>query len=415
MSYPYHIEDDILGLLTEAEEEERGRLGERFEQARDLYLRQDFSAFKDLEELQILNAYGNISDWRWQWQELLRNSPRLHKLGLSLSTHMLDRYADDGPPEAYEHFFVHLCDSFGRSGCKPLKLRSLECGSGIFPSDEVSIKKLVDLAYLEEVRIDNQDITGEETDILTLYDDDGYSDIIFSTFLSDQCPRLRRFNVHDFRNDVFAAVCSTDAATIRPQLAFMWEQGAWDEAIRNGVQMMRSGTRNPSLPLRLRMGRIVLGYREFAKNRNPESHQLENLVATNASTMEGLAIDLLGGNLSNARPEVPRSVQMDILYDALSRLPHLRQLAISSAADIFGKPTYSVEFEEQMARDIAESVPQLRFLELTGNRWRISRIANPEGDISIQLEGGLYDPHQEFYCELFAALDRFRRDCSWEA
>ncbi|KAH8900673.1 hypothetical protein GQ53DRAFT_835616 [Thozetella sp. PMI_491] len=375
------MEQDIMGLISAQEEEYRDADDEE-EEARKLYLKQDVSNFSNLEELTITNIYGDLNIWRRQLVHLLKSSPNLRHLHLGLSYNVVERHCHDGLHELFTDFFDEICNDFTQSGCSPLKLRSLGCGTCFLPQSVTALHKLTEMEYLEELYIRNENISTH-TDWFFIYDDDGTSFIPFDSILSRACPRLRRFSAHQLAKDVVDALASDQALPILPQLAvFIESQDIWDEEM---ALLLQADLDHPALPLKLRMMDLDL---DRGQRGEPSAEQiLDNLVATNAETLQGLAVHLTGtpGNFED----------LDALQKALRQLPHLTQFMIVYKSHFGG-------FEEdeclRTAEKIANAVPQLRYISVYGHYWAIWHVS--DGETSASLER-LEEPSEREHVELF--------------
>ncbi|KAK1757006.1 hypothetical protein QBC47DRAFT_342008 [Echria macrotheca] len=380
------MEDRVL-LMTSAADEAQGREPDAdVQEARRLYLPQDFSAFTRLHELTLTNMYGDLRRWKRLIVKILRNSPGLTKLSLSLSDYAVERSYHDGRLDDYVEFFTSLCDEYAQPNTPPLKLRSLECGTAIYPDDLDALEKLTDLSYLEEVHIDNTGVYVHG-DTIILYDEDGYSGLVFDAFLSPRCPKLRRFSASELRTDVFDALCGAQAAKLTRQIAVSFDrQDMGDE--RTSL-FLRADKEHPNLPLTLRM--MDLDLDETADEDQTAEELLEDLVATNADTLDGLAVHLslsLLGSAGTAEESSTSDLDLGFLNARLRRLPHLRQLLVGiiEMDRHFSKQEAAVRCAG-IAENIARSVPQLRYICVCGTYWRIWRLGGNDSERpAVELE-----------------------------
>jgi hypothetical protein len=104
-------------------------------------------------------------------------------------------------------FFDGVCDAYGEAfqgnlPPAPLRLSSLCCGLGVYPSFKASLIKLVDLSSLEEVHFETRDIADDGGTHFFVWDE---SFILFEIFLSPRlCPNLRRFSVDRLGGNIYA-------------------------------------------------------------------------------------------------------------------------------------------------------------------------------------------------------------------
>jgi len=159
----------------------------------------DLSGFRNLQYLTLHTFNDGLPAWMAQVARLLLVSPDLKGLDLSVSR------ATSSPPFEFNGkdgigcFFDRLCDSYGAVGGKPLQLRSLRCGRGIYPKSHSSLAKLMDLAYLEELEITNGPKSWDRVSIFGIWSSDAKlrSSIEFDSFKPQHCPNLRRLSVSD--------------------------------------------------------------------------------------------------------------------------------------------------------------------------------------------------------------------------
>ena len=116
------------------------------------------AVFSGLEELTLENLYEELPWWRAQIFQVLKNSPGLQELKLSLSTKTLARYHHNEEREKYDTFFDKLCGEYGDAVAAPLRLRSLHLGTAVYPFDTGCLVALTDLKFLEEVHVENQGV-----------------------------------------------------------------------------------------------------------------------------------------------------------------------------------------------------------------------------------------------------------------
>jgi hypothetical protein len=177
----------------------------------------DVSAFTGLEELTVTYVQKEQKAWTQQVAKVLGNSPNLRKLGLRitprLSTAMMARL---GNITDWIRCFSSLCNMYAEAGAPPLKLRSLKCSTAMYPMELGPLEKLTDLAYLEEVHIDNASFYGPMTQLIT---HGRRGQIIYDAFLSPRCPRLRGFSATMVGKDVVDALRSPRAASLTRRLA----------------------------------------------------------------------------------------------------------------------------------------------------------------------------------------------------
>lgn len=360
-----------MELISEVDDEDRD-FDEDVQWARDNYMIQDVSVFTNLEALTITEIYGDLTHWKIQLAQVLVSSPHLTRLSLGLSRHTVERNCCDSRPELHMNFFNELCDEFSASGASPLQLRSLRCGSAIFPTSLESLEKLTDLAHLEEFYTDNQDI-ATHTVWLSIYDDSGISRMVLDSLLSPRCPLLRWFSACELRKDIFDALCSARASSITPGLGISFESRELIRAEGEVWELLRSDPKRPALPLKLRMMDLGLDRLEGTGHSVPGI--LADLVASNADTLEGLVVHL---------PATSTGFDgLDALRNALPGLPRLTQLVVVPQSRP-GGPRPEEDALVGDAETLARVVPQLRYIGIRGTFWRIWRAGSDDAPTRLE-------------------------------
>ncbi|KAH7350018.1 hypothetical protein B0T11DRAFT_290396 [Plectosphaerella cucumerina] len=219
ITYPTTIEENVLGIgIDDGEIDEQGNSEHENYWTKDsikmrhLFYVQDLSPLAGLEALTIDNMYGNLHLWPGQLIRILRNSPSLRKLRLSICNDAAIRCGRSlVHPFSPFAFFDGVCEAYGESSQgnlppAPLWLSTLCCGIGVYPSFEASLIKLVDLSRLEVVHLDTRDIADDGGTHFFVWDDGGSeSFILFDVFLSPQkCPNLRRFSADRLGGSMYA-------------------------------------------------------------------------------------------------------------------------------------------------------------------------------------------------------------------
>ena len=338
----------------------------------------------DLEELTIDNIYDDLYRWRRHLVKILKNSPRLRKLGLSLSVETVARSYNRGNHDAYTDFFDQLCNEYGGSRASPLQLQSLKCGTDIWPKSAAALQKLTDPFYLEELHIENESVQGDSV-YLYLYEDDECG-IVFDTFLSPACPNLRRFTANQLQGDVYEALCSNTDASWTRQLAISFECPS--ESDYEMTQVLTKDPEYPGLPMKLRMMDLDLK----SSNEGETKETLDNLVSSNSETLEGLAVHLP----QNQNGEIGH---LDLLQNTILKMPKATQIAINIHKSIHGKSNAAEQMHKVAAEKLANAAPHLRFVNICWSFWRIWRPIDAEGKLIVVLE--LMDEWEREDTELF--------------
>lgn len=318
---PWEFGNHYLGY-PESREYSGGPTAEEL-RAREVYGRPDLTVFRGLEELTLENLGEELPWWRETIVEVLKNSPELKKLGLSLSTSAIGTAARYGERETFDGFFSDLCYDFWAAGAPPLRLRSLRCGTAIIPDGAESLQSLTDLSYLEEVHIENTGVYYF-MDVISMYDSDEESGIAFEALGPAQCPNLRRLTVNQYRGDVHELFAASDNQAWTRQVALSVIN------IEDGLepaQLLRSSEKYPSLPLHLRMLDVDLdddeGVQLPPEDVPTASQVLQDIVAGDDGALEGLTVYFPRDKGGNSWSGLLESVT-----DMLPRLAGLTQLSV---------------------------------------------------------------------------------------
>lgn len=382
---------DQVGYCVE-EPHDDWRIGEHF-----LYGEPKLEVFSGLQELTLDNLYEELPWWRSQIVEVLKKSPGLQKLKLSLATETLARYAalDDRPE--FENFFDLLCDEYAETGAAPLRLLSLHLGTAVYPYKASSPKKLADLRFLEEVHIENCGVWYEGTMVIDMYNDWEDSGIAFDAFGPAHCPNLRRLNLAEYQRDVHHFVASIADTSFARKLAIS------SQSMNGGYELaalLRPDPNYPALPLHLRMINIELQRKQVRlfdedgedlgeEDIPPARQVLGDLVSGDDGTLEGLAVHL------HEDMRVLRC--LNLLGNTVGKLANLTQLAVVES--IYVEREIELGALEDAARMLAVAAPRLRYIRVYESCWRIWR----NRDDTIRLDK--LDRDEADKVELFRGLN----------
>ncbi|KAK1833507.1 hypothetical protein QBC39DRAFT_47724 [Podospora conica] len=344
-------------------------------EAREIYGRPDLTVFRGLEELTLDNLCEELPWWRETIVEVLKNSPELKKLGLSLSVATIGKAARYGERDTFDGFFYDVCNDFCAAGAPPLHLQSLKCGTAIIPDDAESLQSLTDLTYLEEVHIENETVWNL-MDVITMYEDGEESGIAFDALGPAQCPNLRRLTVSQYRGDVHELFAASDDPAWARQVALSFVEV--NDALEP-AQLLRPSDKYPSLPLHLRMLDVNLD-REKVEVDDEEGGEvptvaevLHDLVAGDDGALEGLSVhfplDMGHDSFSDL---------LQAVTDILPGLINLTQLSVvlPGQFDNFDGKV------ESTARKLAGAPSQVRYVKVQKRAWRVWR----DGDGTVRLE-----------------------------
>ena len=369
---------EIVGY-SELFQPEGWRLAERA-----LYGKPDLTVFSGLEELTLDYLYEELPWWRSQIVQVLKNSPGLRKLKMSLSVQTIARHHYEEEREKFESFFDDLCVEYGEAAAAPLRLRSLHLGTAVYPYEIGSLKSLTDLAFLEEVHVENGDVWDDGIIIDMYTGDEEHRGIAFHVFGPAYCPNLRRFNVAEYQRDVHDFLATTSDPSFTRRLAVSFQR-VWTGY--EAAALLRPNRNYPSLPLHLRMFDIDLQRSQVrlvnedgddlsCEGIPPAKDVLADLASGDDGTLEGLAVHLA------ENPEAEGGFEdFGLLFDALGNLVNLSQLAVE--ANIYGERLLKAEALVKAAHLLAAAAPCLRYIKVYETCWRIWR---NRGDGTVRLE-----------------------------
>jgi hypothetical protein len=186
----------------------------------------DITAFVGLTSLALHNMFLDLLAWRQQLVVILKQSPSLKNLELSVAPGTAHRLIDEDEMLVYLLFFHRLCRDYHEhtGGEHQLRLKSLRMGGGVHlvlpehlelwsrTENEMALQNsnlewLTDPACLEDVHMDNDDIRYGAFDPIQLYEDGPMGDLSFldfGFFTAERFPNLRRFSTHRWAFDVKA-------------------------------------------------------------------------------------------------------------------------------------------------------------------------------------------------------------------
>ncbi|KAH6847098.1 hypothetical protein B0I37DRAFT_374290 [Chaetomium sp. MPI-CAGE-AT-0009] len=360
---------------------------------RELYRDPDLTVFSGLEELALDYLYEELPTWRFQIAQVLKNSPGLRKLRLSIARTTIVRYAENNDGAKFQNFFGQLCEEYSKTGSAPLRLRSLHLGDAMQPYEADSVKNLTDLDFLEEVYIENDGIWHKGGTPRAV--DMGGGDIAFNVFGPDHCPKLRRFNFGVYDENVHQFLANITDGSFTRRLAISCRDMDIGYELAG---LLRPNPDYPCRPLHLRMLNIDLerkhAYLDEGEDENKPAaiEVLDHLVSGDNGTLEGLAVRL------NESRKVPGSfVVLDTLVRYVGKLVNLNQLALLLSTSLYNWMV--VEELEHIARMLAVAAPRLRYIKVSELYWRIWR--NRDGSVRLDR----LDRYEVYEVELFRGLN----------
>lgn len=374
VEFPENMEEVVLGLSIANDELEDDEPDEDVLEARVLYRAPSFRDFPELESLHVYNMFDDLRRFREDLVQVLREAPKIRSLGLSLAIESVARCYNAGQAAQYNDWFDRLCGEYTGSGAPRLQLESLICGTAIYPKNADVLANFTDLACLEQVHVENRDVSREGK-YISVYGSNEHSDIAFTSILSNQSRKLRRFSAFQFRDDVMEALGGIDDPHVTRQLALSFENQEYVEI----HDIFRQDENYPQFPLQLRMVDLDLQRQEWEEF-TAESI-LNSLVVSKQDTLEGLMVHL---------PEEPGTdggfAHLGLLGHTLGSLPNLGQLVVG--LDKFGRARSKLT-EAQLrhsAKLLATDAPQIRFINIYWMFWRVSRSSDTAGAEAVLLE-----------------------------
>ncbi|KAL1840010.1 hypothetical protein VTJ49DRAFT_927 [Mycothermus thermophilus] len=365
------------------------------EEHRAFYAKPDLASFSGLKSLALRNLYQELDWWRDQIVSVLRASPDLQHLELSLALWTLHLHHVKNEDQKFANWFDELCEAYAATGAKPLRLRSLHLGCAVLPFNAEAVQKLVDLRHLEDLYIHNEGIYYDGKIVLDMYNyDDEDSGIAFDAFGSENCPNLRRFSMVTHHRDVHNMLAQADPAWLRNlAVSCHGTWGGWEFA-----SLLRPDPeeRHPQLPVHLRMLHIEL-QREMVFLRNYDGEHmadedipaleqvLDNLVTGDDGALEGLGVHLevrCGQDGGPVEPGEHPFEDFHLFLDAIGKLSSLTQLAVLDYKSMFSEKRILKEWEaEHAACMLAMANPRLRYVRVHRRYWRIWR---EDGNVRLE-------------------------------
>ncbi|KAK4150693.1 hypothetical protein C8A00DRAFT_36711 [Chaetomidium leptoderma] len=330
----------------------------------------DLAGFSGLEELTLDGLYGDLPWWTSQIVRVLKSSPSLHKLRLSLSSTTLVHYDGAGERKEFDDYFDQLCEKYGDTAAAPYASAHYTSGP-----------------FLEQIHIENTNVYGYH-EIIDIYaPHPRHHGILFDAFGPAHCPNLRRFTVAEYSNNVHHFLATVQDASSARRLAVSCRNMKLDYEL---AALLVPSPEYPSLPLHLRMLNIDLTHgplnmsdvddddREDQPGKVGSSPKqvLENLVLGDNGTLEGLAVHMAED------PDVEGDFEnQGILVDALAKLANGTQLVV--VADSATARLYELEQLVKVAQLLADAAPRLRYIG-TYERyyWRVCR-SNRDDTITL--------------------------------
>ncbi|KAK4033831.1 hypothetical protein C8A01DRAFT_39718 [Parachaetomium inaequale] len=232
------------------------------------------------------------------------------------------------------------------------------------PVHHGSLEKLADLVCLHDVYIANEAALAPDR-------------IAFKAFAPPHAPNLRYFRVDNHDKAVHEHFCAISDPSFMRKLGLAYWRPDWRRGFAVS-DLFRASRQYPSLPLQLRIIDLELGRQNLYGRRKferDEEQVFEALVATNADTLEGLAVTVAANS-----KDADTDHWVQFLERALPSLPNLTQLSLE--ASWFS----SREAAQAIAERLALAGPRLRFINMGPKFWRVWRDAD-DGTVSLERRG----------------------------
>ncbi|KAK3984740.1 hypothetical protein QBC44DRAFT_387307 [Cladorrhinum sp. PSN332] len=343
-----------------------------FENAMKPY-RLHLSAFHNLTYLALHDIYDDLYHDRRQISRVLCQSPKLRGLELSLSRRdVIGRMISQSEGQCFG-FFDQLCLDYAGGGGQPLQLKTLKLGHSIYALDESSLQRLTELTYLEEVHIHTTGI---------LFND-------LEWFHPANCPNLRLLSAARYWGGMLGLLCKFakhKSHSRKLALSFPPLRGDALLSSRNvdAGPLLRRREEFPGLPMQMRMldlsldrNKIYLnGFGTRESDLQFASQVLEDLVASNGNSLEGLTLRLPAKNKKGGMGGGYNNITEQDLVSAVSGLSKLTQLCLDGAG------SWRLDDTTMMAEQVAVACPTLKYLRNEWECWKILR--DEEGGVELE-------------------------------
>ncbi|KAL2133369.1 hypothetical protein VTI74DRAFT_2457 [Chaetomium olivicolor] len=260
---------------------------------------------------------------------------------------------NSGPP-SNRRVFCSLCNAYEKQGAAPLKLRSLELWLGFYPISVGSVKKLNDLPYLKRVHLENRN-----------YASDYEPDLAYDASGPSRSPNLRWCSVDEYTQRVHDHFCAIAEYALSFTRKLALHYGTQLPNSPEMPMLLRTSPNHPSAPSQFKGVDIHLDpiFGDPADPRNSirgklsAEEVLENLISTNADTLEELAIGLPGKGRVLKRGEERGPHYLRLLNSALAQHPNLTRLRIDEIRDDGGEILCKTVVAERLASKVGLASP----------------------------------------------------------
>lgn len=353
-----------------------------------------------LRSLMLAELDDSLEIWKVDIVRVLKASPSLQELGLSVAGTTVTRLRAADPSQRHRTFFQDLCERYAGSGSEPLRLKRLDLGYGVLllrdndvdqnrtsnsqnPSSRYTasyLSLLADLSFLEDIHVENRNHSGFD-EFLDFSDEVERPDLAWWSFTEDRTPHLRRLtayqyskDVHNFLRDLRAEYTEQLAIsfTLLVDCCAILSDAANGPPLVN--DLLQPDPEHPNLPLRFRM----LGM-NLSENVHADIIGMGRVPWTVAeciarwSALSGLSVivEIQDPNKFHQHKE------FTILVTALRALGHLRQLHIRLERCYVGPSSKSDSETRQMiyeqAQAFSEAGPALQYIQVGRWAWWIER------------------------------------------
>jgi hypothetical protein len=385
--------------------------------------------FSGLTTLNIADMDDDLDSWRTDLIYILKASPAMKALGLSIDQRAVGRLSMNREFDKYRGFFQSFCNQYASNDGQPLHLKSLRLGlSVLLISDSPEyldpsradnshvyytasyLSKLTELSVLEEIHIENRNYY-DEGECIGLYGEMAgrYSGIAWWSFTQENTPNLRRFTAHQYVNEVHEFLRDSCSRNYTSQIAISFtdpDNNNYDYGQEEALyldHLLEENDEYPNQPLRFRM--IESDCRHLSEELDIPGLR-EKFVASRKdqwTSLEGIFIVLRGENHTGL-------CGLDLIVDILPSLNRLEQLQVGIAIDhvernheeydsakqFFGSMAYKLE----VALRLVNSGKGLRYIKVGNLAWRVCRDSNAEANRLLVM-----DSEEQLEVEQFRAPD----------
>ncbi|KAK4198401.1 hypothetical protein QBC40DRAFT_331534 [Triangularia verruculosa] len=364
-----------------------------------LFGQPEFYFFRNLQHLSLRGCFDCLEFSRKELVKLLLHCPNLGEFEIGLFSHAIahdirwtydpefaveDFDMCDHRFENFVRFFDRLCDEYAEAGGQPLRLRTLGLYESMWVWKPDSLKKLTDLTYLEEARLNTETINGyvdrwiSDLRIWRLLID-GYSrlqrlELNFDIFSPTNCPKLRHFIVPRYHESFHRFLCTfPEEIALSGKLSVLIEAEPnaveeWDQ--HGSARLVGADDPRPTDALDL----LPPPQSPFQLARMSWATQhgyLRDLAASNGHCLQGLVVHL-DRPTKDRRPDGIETI-----------LKPLRDLSCLTQLWVIPKCRELLQPMLQQAVELANAIPSLRHLAIGWYLWEI--VGRNDGNAELEV------------------------------